>query len=76
MESNNPLRILLDAFSQGVKRLSVLAFDDTENGNKRVKKQSQKILSPMSRHYQLQRINPSSANPTKWSNSLELVECV
>ena len=46
LESNNPLRILLDAFSQGVKGLSVLAFDDTENGNKRVKKSHRKYFLP------------------------------
>ena len=72
LESNNPLRIFLNASFQGVKRLSVLAFDDTKNGTKRVeKKQSQKILSPKSRHYQLQRINPLSANTTIWSNTLK-----
>ena len=34
MDNNNPLRILLDASFQGVKRLFVLAFDNTENGAK------------------------------------------
>ena len=42
LDNNNPLRILLDASFQGVKRLFVLAFDNTVNDNKKVERDSHK----------------------------------
>ena len=48
---------MFDASFQGVKRLFVLAFDDTENGDKKVKKQSHKVFSSKSKYNQLQHIN-------------------
>ena len=42
-DNNNATRFPLDASFQGVKRLFVLAFDNTENGNKKVERDSQKI---------------------------------
>ena len=32
---DNPIRLVLDASFQGVRRLFVLAFDDTDNGDKK-----------------------------------------
>ena len=42
LDNNNPLRILLDASFQGVKRLFVLAFDNAVNDNKKVERDSHK----------------------------------
>ena len=39
-DNNNVTRFLLDASFQGVNRLFVLAFDNTENGNKKVERDS------------------------------------
>ena len=39
-EDNNVTRFLLDASFQGVNRLFVLAFDNTENGDKKVERDS------------------------------------
>ena len=44
LDNNNPLRILLDASCQGVKRLFVLAFDNADNGNEQVEKTCYNIL--------------------------------
>ena len=46
MDNNNPLRILLDASFQGVKRLFVLAFDNTENGAKNFARNSHQNFFP------------------------------
>ena len=40
LDSNNLTRFLLDASFQGVRRLFVLGFDNTENGAKKVEKNS------------------------------------
>ena len=37
-DNNNSLRILLDTSFQGVKRLFILAFDDTDNGANKVER--------------------------------------
>ena len=39
-DDNNVIRFPLDASFQGVNRLFVLAFDNTENGNKKVERDS------------------------------------
>ena len=52
MDNNNPLRILLDASFQGVKRLFVLAFDNTENGAKNVARNSHQNFFPRSKYNQ------------------------
>ena len=39
-DNNNVTRFLLDAYFQGVSRLFVLAFGNTENGNKMVERDS------------------------------------
>ena len=39
-DSNNLKRFLLDASFQGVNRLFVLTFDNTENGNNKVERDS------------------------------------
>ena len=44
LDKNNPLRILLDASIQGVKRLFVLAFDNINNDDKKVERDSHKKL--------------------------------
>ena len=41
-DNNNVIRFTLDASFQDVNRLFVLAFDNTENGNKKVEKESQR----------------------------------
>ena len=40
LDANNVTRFPLDASFQGVNRLFVLTFDDTENGNKKVERDS------------------------------------
>ena len=40
LDANNVTRFPLDASFQGVNRLFVLAFDNTENGNKKVERDS------------------------------------
>ena len=35
------MRLNLDAFLQGVKRLIVLSFDDADNGNNKIERNSQ-----------------------------------
>ena len=42
LDNNNLLRILLDVFFQRVKRLFVLAFDITDNDDKKVERDSHK----------------------------------
>ena len=42
LDNNNLLRILLDVFFQRVKRLLVLAFDITDNDDKKVERDSHK----------------------------------
>ena len=39
-DANNLKRLLLDVFLQGANRLFVLAFDNTENGNNKVERDS------------------------------------
>ena len=39
-DDNNVIRVPLDASFQGVNRLFVLAFENTENGNKKVERDS------------------------------------
>ena len=46
LDDNSPLRSLLHAFFQGVKRLFVLVFDNTYGDANSFKKQSKKIFSP------------------------------
>ena len=55
LNNHNPLRTLLDAFFQGVKRLFVLAFDNTDNSDKKVERDSHK------KHF-LARVNISNYN--------------
>ena len=40
LDNNNLTKFLLDASFQGVRRLFILAFDNTENGNKKVERNS------------------------------------
>ena len=40
MDGNNPLRIFVDASFQGVKILLVVAFDNTDNSDKKVERKS------------------------------------
>ena len=40
IDNSNPLRIMLDAFFQGDKRLFVFAFNDTANSAKKAKRTS------------------------------------
>ena len=54
-DDNNVTRFPLDASFQGVNRLFVLAFDNTENGNKKVERDSH-------RKYFLPRINFTKYN--------------
>ena len=42
LDNNNLLKILLDVFFQRVKRLFVLAFDITDNDDKKVERDSHK----------------------------------
>ena len=42
LDNNSPLRILIDASFQGVKKLFVLAFDNTVNGDRKVESESHK----------------------------------
>ena len=49
-DNNNLKRFPLDASFQGVRRLFVLAFDNTENGNNKVERNSH-------RKYFLPRVN-------------------
>ena len=52
LDNNNLLRILLDVFFQRVKRLFVLAFDITDNDNKKVERDShKKVFSSKSKHH-------------------------
>ena len=53
-DTNNLKRFPLDASFQGVNRLFVLAFDNTNNGDNKVERDSQKIISSISRYNQLQ----------------------
>ena len=55
LNNHNPLRTLLDALFQGVKRLFVLAFDNTNNSDKKVERDSHK-------KYFLARVNISNYN--------------
>ena len=54
-DANNLKRFLLDASFQGVDRLIVVAFDNTNNGNNKVERDSHK-------KYFLQRVNITSYN--------------
>ena len=54
-DDNNFTRFSLDASFQGVKRLFVLAFDNTENGNKKVERENH-------RKYFLPRVNITNYN--------------
>ena len=57
-DDNNVIRFSLDASFQGVNRLFVLAFDSTENGDKKVERDShRKYFLPRVYIYQLQFIN-------------------
>ena len=40
LDNNNLTRFPLDAFFQGVRRLFVLAFDNTDNGAKKIERNS------------------------------------
>ena len=52
LDNSNLLRILLDVFFQRVKRLFVLAFDITDNDNKKVERDShKKVFSSKSKHH-------------------------
>ena len=55
LNNNNRLRILLDASFEGVKKLFVLAFDNTDNSNKNVERDSH-------RKYFLPRVNITNYN--------------
>ena len=55
LNNNNRLRILLDASFEGVKKLFVLAFDNTDNSNKKVERDSH-------RKYFLPRVNITNYN--------------
>ena len=55
LNNHNPLRNLLEALFQGVKRLFVLAFDNTDNSDKKVERDSHK-------KYFLARVNISNYN--------------
>ena len=54
-DNNNLKRIPLDAFFQGVNRLFVLVFDNTENGNSKIERDSH-------RKYFLPRVNITNYN--------------
>ena len=54
-DNNNVVRFPLDASFQGVNRLFVLAFDNTENGNKKVERNSH-------RKYFLSKVNITNYN--------------
>ena len=54
-DDNNVIRFPLDASFQGMNRLFVLAFDNTENGNKKVERDSHK-------KYFLPRVNITNYN--------------
>ena len=54
-DNNNLTRFPLDASFQGVRRLFVLAFDDTNGGNKKVERNSH-------RKYYLPRVNITNYN--------------
>ena len=55
LDANNVTRFPLDASFQGVNRLFVLAFDNTENGDKKVKRDSH-------RKYFLPRVDITNSN--------------
>ena len=42
LDENNPLRVLLDASLHRVKKLFVFAFDNTDNGDKKVERDNHK----------------------------------
>ena len=54
-DENNPTRFYLDASFQGVKRFFVLAFDNTNNGDRKVERGSHRI-------YFLPRVNITNYN--------------
>ena len=57
-DTNNPKRFPLDASFQGVNRLFVFAFDNTNNGDNKVERDShRKAFPPKSRYNQVQCIN-------------------
>ena len=49
-DENNLATFPLDASFQGVRRLFVLAFDNTDNDTKKVERKSHKIFSPKSKY--------------------------
>ena len=53
--NNNPTKIYLDVSFQGVRRLFVLAFDNTDDGDKKVERNSH-------RKYFLPRVNITNCN--------------
>ena len=55
LNNHDPLRTLFDAFFQGVKRLFVLAFNNTDNSDKKVERDRHK-------KYFLARVNISNYN--------------
>ena len=40
LDNNNRLRIFLDSYFQRVKRLFMLAFDNADNGDKKIERNS------------------------------------
>ena len=42
LDNNNPIRTYFDASFQGLKRLFVLAFDNTNNGDKKIERDSRR----------------------------------
>ena len=57
LDNSNLTRFPLDASFQGVRRLFVLAFDNTDNGAKKVERNSPKIFFSKSRYNYLRRTN-------------------
>ena len=64
-DANNLKRFTFDASFQGVSKLYVLAYDNTNNGANRVEKDSH-------RKYFLQRVNITNYNETFTTNQLKI----